>query len=137
MKEEGEAGEEGGEEPTEEGGEEPTEEGGEEPTEEGGEETTEEGGEEPTEEGGEEATEEGGGDLTTWSETVLLVEGDCAPCHFGGYAMPFDKDYVMANWEYMITRIENGSMPVGNPTPVVNEALVPALEAWAADGFLD
>ena len=137
--EEEEGGEEEGGETAEEGGE-AAEEGGE-AAEEGGE-AAEEGGEaaeeggEAVEEGGEAVEEEGGEAATavTWSELETALQADCAPCHFGGYAAPFNKTYAMDNTQYMITRIENGTMP---PSGVVSPDLVGLIQGWEDGGFQD
>ena len=127
----GETAEEGGE-AAEEGGE-AAEEGGE-AAEEGGE-AAEEGGE-AVEEGGEAVEEEGGEAATavTWSELETALQADCSPCHFGGYAAPFNNAYALENTQYMITRIENGTMP---PSGVVSPDLVGLIQGWEDGGFQD
>jgi hypothetical protein len=101
--------------------------------EEGGE-AAEEGGE-AAEEGGETAEE--GGEATTavtWSELNTALEADCSPCHFGGYAEPFDNEYALWNTQHMITRIDDNEMPPsGDPSP----ELVEMIQSWEDGGFLD
>ncbi len=119
--------EEGG---SEEGG---SEEGG---SEEGG--IEEEGGSEgAAEEGGSDdptGGEEGGTDDVSYANDVedLLIT-ECSPCHFGGYAMPFNMTYAMQNTAYMISRIDNGSMPPGGGG---DPLLADILEEWADGGYL-